>query len=186
MKFESGQNASIITHHGVTPMIHESAFLCEGVRIIGDVEIAENVSVWYNTVIRGDVHYIRIGKNTNIQDMSMLHVTNGKWPLNIGENVSVAHSVTLHGCTVRDGALIGIGAMVLDGAIIGEQALVAAGSVVREGFEVPPLTLVAGVPAKIIRELNEKDLERISGTPGHYIHYVEEYRKEYRGNMPAD
>ncbi len=179
MKFETGNNASIITHHGITPKIHPTAFLCEGVRIIGDVEIGENVSVWYNTVIRGDVHYIKIGDNSNIQDMCMLHVTNNVWPLIIEKNVSLAHSVSVHGCILREGCLIGIGAAVLDGAEVGEYALVGAGAVVREGFKVPPRTLVAGVPAKVVRELTEKEIERVSSTPNNYIKYVRQYRQEY-------
>jgi carbonic anhydrase/acetyltransferase-like protein (isoleucine patch superfamily) len=183
MKFENGNNASIITHHNITPKIHPSAFLCEGVRIIGDVEIGENVSVWYNSVIRGDVNYIRIGDNANIQDMCMLHVTNNVWPLIIEKNVSLAHSVSVHGCTLKEGCLIGIGAIVLDGATVGEYSLVGAGAVVREGFVVPPRTLVAGVPAKVVRELNEKEIERVSSTPYNYIKYVKQYRDEFQNNL---
>jgi carbonic anhydrase/acetyltransferase-like protein (isoleucine patch superfamily) len=183
MKFESGNNASIITHHGITPIIHPSVFAAEGVKIIGDVVIKENVSIWYNTVIRGDVNYIRIGENTNIQDLCMLHVTNKIWPLILEENVSVGHSVTLHGCILKPYCLIGIGAIVLDGAIVEEESLVAAGSVVREGFVVPKRTLVAGVPAKIIRNLTEDDLKRIKNTPSNYINYVNDYRKEYFENL---
>jgi carbonic anhydrase/acetyltransferase-like protein (isoleucine patch superfamily) len=176
MKFETGNSASVITHHGFTPKIHPSAFLCEGVRIIGDVEIGENVSIWFNTVIRGDVHFIRIGDNTNIQDLCMLHVTNKKFPLVIGKNVSLGHSVSVHGCTINDGSLIGIGAIVLDGAVIGEESLVAAGSLVKQNYIVPPRTMVAGSPARVIRELTEKDLSMIRGTPMNYINYVNDYR----------
>lgn len=177
MKNETGNNASIITFKGITPKIHPTAFLCEGVRIIGDVQIEENCSVWYNTVIRGDVHYIRIGKNSNIQDMCMLHVTNNKYALNIGENVSVAHSVTLHGCTLKDNCLIGIGAKVLDNSIVNSNTLVAAGAVVREGWEVPEGTLVAGVPAKVIRDLTDAEIRRVTETAPNYIKYASEYRK---------
>lgn len=179
MHYESGQNASLIAYKGKEPKIHPSAFLCEGVRIIGDVEIGENVSVWYNTVIRGDVHYIKIGDRSNIQDMSMLHVTNNVFPLIIGNDVSIAHSVSLHGCTLKDGCLIGIGAIVLDGAVVGEGSLIAAGTVVKEGFVVPPNVLVAGVPGKIIRELTEKERLRVSSTPGNYIKYSAIYKEEY-------
>ncbi len=179
MKFENGNNGSIITHHGVTPKIHHSAFIAEGVRIIGDVEISENVSIWYNTVIRGDVNYIKIGANTNVQDLSMLHVTNKKWPLILEDNVSVGHSVSLHGCILEPFCLVGIGAIVLDGATVGEQSLVAAGSLVREGYKVPPKTLVAGVPARVVRELTDEDLKRITNTPSNYIAYVADYRNEY-------
>lgn len=177
MHFETGQSGSIITYKGMTPKIHHSAFICEGVRIIGDVEIGEDVSIWYNTVIRGDVHYIRIGDRTNIQDMSMLHVTNDIFPLVIEEEVSVAHSVSLHGCTLKKGCLVGIGAMVLDGATVGEGALVAAGALVREGFEVPPYTLFAGLPGKVIRDLTPKEIARVSSTPGNYMKYAATYRE---------
>lgn len=183
MKFENGNNGSIITHHGITPKIHPSCFIAEGVKIIGEVEIDENVSIWYNTVIRGDVNYIKIGKNCNIQDLSMLHVTNQKWPLILEDNVSVGHSVSLHGAILKPFCLIGIGAIVLDGAIVNENSLVAAGALVREGFEVPSRTLVAGVPAKVIRELTDADIERIRSTPTNYINYVNEYRKEFENNI---
>lgn len=178
MHLESGNSGSIITYNGKTPIIHPSAFICEGVRIIGDVEIGENVSVWYNTVIRGDVHYIKIGSRSNIQDMSMLHVTNNIFPLIIEEEVSVAHSVSLHGCTLKKGCLVGIGAMVLDGATVGEGALVAAGALVREGFEVPPYTLFAGLPGKVLRDLTPKEIERVSSTPGNYMKYTDIYRSQ--------
>mgnify|MGYP000896887771 CR=1 FL=1 len=184
IKFESGNNASIITFKGITPKIHPTVFLCEGVRIIGDVEIEENTSVWYNTVIRGDVHYIKIGKDTNIQDMSMLHVTNQKYPLNIGNGVTIAHSVSLHGTTIKDNSLIGIGAIVLDGSVIGSYSLVAAGAVVREGFVVPDGCLVAGVPAKVIRKLTDSEMNRILETTVNYKSYVSEYRELFNQANP--
>lgn len=178
MKIETGNNASIISYRGITPKIHPSVFLCEGVRIIGDVEIGEDCSVWYNTVIRGDVHYIRIGSRTNIQDMSMLHVTNGRFPLNIGSGVLVAHSVTLHGCTLNDNCMIGIGANVLDGSVVESGSIVAAGSLIREGFLVPSGTLAAGVPAKIVRDLTGKEIEKIGRMVDNYVNYVKIYREQ--------
>lgn len=179
IRCETGNGASILAYKGIMPKIHPSAFLCEGVRIIGDVEIGEQVSVWYNTVIRGDVHYIKIGDRSNIQDLSMLHVTNGRYPLVIENDVSIAHSVSLHGATIKQFSLIGIGASVLDGAIVNPYCLIAAGAVVREGFEVPERSLVAGVPGKVIRELTDKEIERIVNTPPNYIKYAAEYRKQY-------
>lgn len=176
-KFETGQSGSIITYKGITPKIHPSVFICEGVRIIGDVEIGKDSSIWYNSVIRGDVHYIRIGEGVNIQDMSMLHVTNGKYALNIHDFASIGHSVNLHGCTLKSHCLIGIGATVLDNATIGENAFVAAGALVKENFVVPDNTLVAGVPAKIIRELKPDDIQRVRSTSSNYIKYVKEYRE---------
>lgn len=177
MHNETGNSGSIITFKGIAPRIHPSVFICEGVKIIGDVEIGEDCSIWFNTVIRGDVNYIRIGKGTNIQDLSMLHVTNQYYPLTIGDNVIVGHSVTLHGATIHNDCLIGIGALVLDGSEIRSNSIIAAGAVVKEGFIVPERTLVAGVPAKIIRELSEEDIQKIKTLSSHYKHYVEDYRK---------
>ena len=183
MQLESGNSASIITHKGITPELHPSVFTAHGVVIVGDVEIGEDSSVWFNSVIRGDVNYIRIGKRTNIQDMCMLHVTNNVWSLNIGDNVSVAHSVTLHGCTIHDYALIGIGARVLDGAIVNSDTIVAAGAVVLEGREIPPGTLAAGVPAKVIRELTDDEINRVRSTPNNYINYASVYKKEFEKHI---
>jgi carbonic anhydrase/acetyltransferase-like protein (isoleucine patch superfamily) len=178
MKYETGNNASIIGYKGIFPKIHPSVFLCEGVRIIGDVEIAEDCSIWYNTVIRGDVNYIKIGAKTNIQDMAMIHVTHDTCPTIIGENVSIAHLAMIHGCTLKDGCLIGIGAKVLDNAVVGEKALIGAGAVVREGFVVPPRVLVAGVPGKIIRDLTPEEIKRVTDTTPNYMKYVAQYRQD--------
>ncbi len=178
MRLETGQNGSIITYKGVTPNIHPSVFICEGVKIIGDVEISEDCSIWYNTVIRGDVNYIKIGKQTNIQDLCMLHVTHDTHPLIIGNNVSIGHSVKLHGATLNDNCLIGTGSTILDGSIINSYSLVAAGSVVKENFVVPEGTLAAGVPAQIIRELTSQELDRINETVRNYLNYVVQYRSQ--------
>ncbi len=177
MKLETGNNASIIAYKGIYPKIHPSVFLCEGVRIIGDVEIGEDSSIWYNTVIRGDVNKIRIGKRVNIQDSSMIHVTHDTCPTILEDNVSVGHLVALHGCTLKSGCLIGIGAKVLDNAVVGEEALVGAGTVVRENFVVPPRVLIAGVPGKIIRDLKPEEIKRVTDTTPNYMKYVAEYRR---------
>uniref|UniRef100_A0A832DFJ9 Gamma carbonic anhydrase family protein n=1 Tax=Ignavibacterium album TaxID=591197 RepID=A0A832DFJ9_9BACT len=155
------------------PSIHSSVFLAEGVKIIGDVEIGEDSSVWYNTVIRGDVHYVKIGKMTNIQDCSMLHVTNGKYPLNIGDKVTIGHAVKLHGCTLQNLCLIGIGAIVLDGAVVEEKSMVAAGSVVKPNFIVPSGKLVGGIPAKVIRDLTQEELDEFEKSALRYKKYTE-------------
>ncbi len=154
------------------PKMGVNVFLASGVKIIGDVTIGENTSVWYNTVIRGDVHYIRIGSLTNIQDCSMLHVTNGKFPLNIGDKVTIGHSVKLHGCTLKDLCLVGIGAIVLDGAIVEENSMVAAGSVVKPNFIVPSGKLVAGVPAKVVRNLTEDEVKEFENSALRYKKYT--------------
>lgn len=178
MKLENGQNGSIITYKGITPKIHPTVFITEGAKIIGDVEIGEDSSIWYNVVIRGDVHFIRIGKRTNVQDLSMLHVTHDYFPLTIGDNVTIGHSVALHGATINNNILIGIGAIVLDGSIINDNCLIAAGTLVREGVEIPSGVLYAGVPGKIIRDLRPEEIERISQNAQNYVNYVQEYRKQ--------
>ena len=155
------------------PDIHKTVFLASGVKIIGDVKIGENSSVWYNSVIRGDVHYIRIGEMTNIQDCSMLHVTNGRYPLNIGSKVTVGHSVKLHGCTLQDLCLLGIGSIVLDGAVIETQSMVAAGAVVKPNFIVPSGKLVAGIPAKIVRDLTDEEINDFENSALRYKKYTE-------------
>ena len=154
------------------PKLGKNVFLASGVKVIGDVEIGDDSSIWYNSVVRGDVHYIKIGKGTNIQDLSMLHVTNGKFPLNIGDNVTIGHSVTLHGCTLMNLCLIGMGAIVLDGATIEENSMVAAGAVVRQDFIVPSGKLVAGVPAKIIRDLTQDEINEFKRSSERYKEYT--------------
>ncbi len=155
------------------PEIHPTVFLASGVKIVGDVKIGANSSVWYNTVIRGDVHYVKIGEMTNIQDCSMLHVTNGKYPLDIGNKVTIGHSVKLHGCTLKDLCFIGIGAIVLDGAIVETNSMVAAGAVVKPNFIVPSGKLVAGVPAKIVRDLTEEEINDFENSAIRYKKYSE-------------
>lgn len=157
---------------GTFPKIGENVFIASGAKIIGDVEIGNDSSIWYNVVVRGDVNYIRIGEMTNIQDSSMLHVTNQTHPLIIGSQVTVGHSVTLHGCTLKDLCLIGMGAVVLDGAIIEEKSFVAAGSVVTPNFVAPSGYLVGGVPAKVIRKLNEKEMNEFEASALRYKKYT--------------
>lgn len=168
-----GNELKLFPYKNSFPKIHETVFLASGSKIVGDVEIGENSSVWYNTVIRGDVHYVKIGYMTNIQDCSMLHVTNGKFPLNIGNKVTIGHSVKLHGCTLQDLCLIGIGAIILDGAVVEQNSMVAAGSVVKPNFIVPSGKLVAGVPAKIIRNLTTEEIEEFEKSAVRYKDYTQ-------------
>jgi carbonic anhydrase/acetyltransferase-like protein (isoleucine patch superfamily) len=154
------------------PQLGENVFLAAGVKVIGNVEIGNNTSIWYNSVIRGDVHYIKIGHSTNVQDCSMLHVTNGKFPLNIGNEVTIGHSVTLHGCTLNDLCLVGIGAIILDGAVVESNSMVAAGALVKQNFVVPGGKLVAGVPAKVIRNLTEAEIQDFKASAKRYIEYT--------------
>ncbi|GAB4133407.1 MAG: gamma carbonic anhydrase family protein [Ignavibacteriales bacterium] len=162
----------ILPYNKITPKISDSVFVADGAIVIGDVEIGKQSSVWYNCVIRGDVNYIRIGEFTNIQDLSMLHVTNKLFPLKIGNRVTIGHSVKLHGCTIEDLALIGIGAVVLDGAVIKSNSIVAAGSVVKPGFVVPEKVLVAGVPAKIVRQLTQDEIDDLYASSERYVEYT--------------
>jgi len=172
----------IFPYQGVYPRIGENVFLASGVRIIGNVEIGKDSSVWYNSVVRGDVHYIKIGESTNIQDCSMLHVTNGKFPLNIGNKVTIGHSVSLHGCTLQDLCLIGIGAILLDGAVVESNSMVAAGALVKQNFVVPAGKLVAGVPAKVIRDLTKNEIKDIEAGSARYVEYARITLKSLKEN----
>lgn len=155
------------------PDLHPSVFLASGVKIVGDVKIGANSSVWYNSVVRGDVHYVKIGEMTNIQDCSMLHVTNERYPLNIGNKVTIGHSVKLHGCTLQDLCLIGIGSIVLDGAVVETNSMVAAGAVVKPNFIVPSGKLVAGVPARVVRDLTDDEIKDFEKSALRYKKYTE-------------
>lgn len=166
----------ILPYADRTPVLHESVYLAHGAVILGDVEIGEDSSVWFNCVLRGDVHEIRVGRRTNIQDLTMCHVTYNKHALHIGNDVTIGHSAMLHGCTIEDAVLIGMQATVLDGARVRRHSMVAAGAVVREGFEVPEGTLVAGVPAKVVRELTEAEHAKLYQSAQNYIDYVASYR----------
>lgn len=154
------------------PKIGKNVFLAAGSKLVGDIVVGDYSNIWYNVVARGDVNYIKIGEMTNIQDNSMLHVTGGTAPLNIGSRVTVGHQVTLHGCTLEDLCLIGMGAVVLDKAVIEKNSLVAAGSVVKEGFTVPSGTLVAGVPAKVRRELTQEEIGYFDISAKKYVEHA--------------
>ena len=171
----------IIPYQNIKPKIHESVLIAEGAYIIGDVEIGKDSSIWYNTVIRGDVNYIRIGERTNIQDLTMVHVTYKKYPTFIGNDISIGHSAVIHGCTIKDFVVVGMGAKILDDALINSNSFIAAGSVVKEKFVVPEGTLVAGVPAKIVRDLRLDEVEKIKQNAKNYLFYVEQYKKFNKG-----
>jgi len=165
-----------IAYRGIAPRLHASVFVAEGAKVIGDVEIGEDSSVWFNAVVRGDVNTVRIGARTNIQDNAVLHVTGGTGPLNIGSDVTIGHSAVVHGCRLENACLIGMGAVILDGAKIGREALVAAGSLVLEGFEVPEGMLAAGVPAKVKRALTGDERRSLRESALHYVQYANAYR----------
>ncbi|MDF2924405.1 MAG: acetyltransferase [Paenibacillaceae bacterium] len=163
-----------LPYNGILPQVHSTAFIAEGVKLIGQVEIQEESSVWFNSVLRGDLAPIMIGRRSNLQDGVIGHVNEGE-PLIVGDEVSVGHGAIIHGCRIGNGTLIGMGAIVLNGAEIGEYALVGAGSLVTENKKIPPFTLVLGSPAKVVRELTEADLERMRRTAGSYVLRGREY-----------
>jgi carbonic anhydrase/acetyltransferase-like protein (isoleucine patch superfamily) len=169
---------TILPYRGKTPKIHETVFLAGGAYVIGDVIIGADSSIWFNTVVRGDVCPIRIGERTSIQDNATLHVTHDTGPLEIGSHVTIGHGAILHACTVQDNALIGMGSTLLDGCVVESWAIVAAGSVVRQGFRVPSGMLVAGVPARVMRPITERERETIIESPANYVRYVAHYRDE--------
>jgi len=151
-----------------SPQLGEGAWIADSAQVIGDVELGPDASVWFGAVVRGDTETIRIGRNTNIQDLSVLHADLGK-PLSIGDNVTVGHQVMLHGCTIGDNSLIGIQSVVLNGAKIGRNCIVGAGSVVTEGKEFPDNSLILGAPAKVVRTLDEVAAKRNAEGAGHYV-----------------
>jgi len=167
--------AMIRTFQGVTPTIPDSCFVEDTGIVIGDVVMGEDCSVWFHAVIRGDVNYIRIGRRTNVQDLCMLHVTHDTHPLIIGEEVTIGHSVVLHGCTVKDRVLVGMGSIIMDGAVIGENSVVGAGSLVTEGTIVPPRSVVHGSPAKVKRPVSDQELAWIKQSASNYIRYASQY-----------
>ena len=166
----------IQNYMGKTPRLHESVFIAEGAQIIGEVEIGRDSSIWFNAVVRGDVNSIEIGERTNVQDNSVIHVTHKKYPTFVASNVTIGHAAIIHGCRVGEYCLIGMGAILLDDCRIGDRCLVAAGSLVREGFVVPPKSLVAGVPARVIRDLKPEEMKRIEDSAQNYVDYVANYR----------
>lgn len=151
-------DARILPFLGRMPRIASDAWVAPGASVIGDVELGAGSSIWYACVLRGDVHQIRIGARSNVQDGAVLHVTRDRYSTEIGQEVTIGHRAVVHGCQVGDGALIGIGAIVLDGARVGEGALVGAGAVVVPGAEIPPRTLVVGTPARPVRLLSDEEL----------------------------
>lgn len=166
----------------MVPKIHPTAFIQESAQVIGDVEIGDHSSIWFHTVVRGDVHYIRIGDYTNIQDLSVVHVTQGTHPAVIGSYVTVGHNVVIHGCTIGDYCLLGMGSIILDGAEIGPNCVIAAGSLVPPGFQSEPGTLIMGHPAKTVRPLREKEKQMIAVGWEHYRDLAKEYQEEIGSN----
>ncbi|CAD2074317.1 Carnitine operon protein CaiE [Jeotgalicoccus aerolatus] len=165
----------IIDYKNHTPKISDSAFIAPNATVIGDVEIGEHSSVLFGSVVRGDIAPVRIGNYTNVQDLSVLHQTPGL-PLTLEDNVTIGHKVTLHSCTVKKGALVGMDSIVLDEAVIGENSFIGAGSLVTGGTVIPPNTLAFGRPAKVVRELTEEDLEEMKRINETYVGHIPNYK----------
>ncbi len=161
---------------GVAPRVAASAWVADNAQVMGDVEIGENASVWFGTTVRGDTDTITIGAGSNIQDGSVLHADDGV-PLVVGVNVTVGHQVMLHGCTIGDGSLIGIGAIVLNGAKIGKHCLVGAGALVTEGKEFPDGSMILGSPARVVKTLSPEQIEGLRQSALHYQQNAERFRK---------
>lgn len=160
---------------GQTPKLHESVVVFSNTAIIGDVEIDEESSIWFGTVLRGDVNYIRIGKRTNIQDNSVVHVTTGGSPTIIGDDVTVGHSAVIHACNIKNRSLIGMGAIIMDDVTIGSDSIVAAGSVVPPGKSFPDGSLIKGSPAKVARPLTEDEIVGLQRSATHYVALSKKY-----------
>lgn len=171
----------VLPWRGIWPTIHPSAFVAPQTTITGDVVIGEESSIWFGTVIRGDVMPIRIGRRTNIQDLSLIHATYGKFETHIGDEVTAGHRVTLHGCRIGDRCLLGMGCIILDGAKIGDDVMVAAGSLIPPGLEVQSGVLVMGSPAKIKRPLTEEERAFLKQAAQSYVEYSREYINTLQG-----
>jgi len=169
---------------GILPTIGAKTWIAPSADVIGDVSCAKDCSIWFGCVIRGDVHYIKIGNRVNIQDLSMIHVTHYKKadksdgnPTIIGDDVTIGHRVMLHGCTIESACLIGMSATILDGAIIGKESIVGAGALVTKGKVFPPRSLIMGTPAKVVRELNEEEVAELYASASRYVKFKEDYQE---------
>jgi gamma-carbonic anhydrase len=163
---------------GVQPQIPDSAYVDPSAQIIGDVQLGEQSSVWCNAVLRGDMYYIRVGNRSNIQDNCVVHTRTGEKPTILEDEVTVGHSVTMHGCYVERGALVGIGSIVLDDARVGAQSLIAAGSLISPGTIIPPRSLVMGVPGRVKRPLTDEEVAGLDGFWMNYVKFTKMYLQE--------
>lgn len=172
----------ILEYQGYLPKLADGAWVAPGATVIGDVEIGKDSSIWFGSVVRGDVHKIRIGDRTNIQDLSMVHVTHYKMadksdghPTIIGNDVTIGHRVMLHGCTIEDACLIGMSATILDGAVIGKESIVGAGALVTMNKIFPPRSLILGSPAKVVRELTDEEVSELYASAKRYVKFKANY-----------
>ena len=158
-----------------SPVIPNSCYISQTVDIIGDVTLGEDVNIWFGTVIRGDMNYIKIGQRTNIQDNSTIHVTTQTAPTIIGENVTIGHNAIIHGCKINDNCLIGMGSIIMDNAQIGEGSIIGAGSVITENTIIPPMSLCLGIPGKIIRKVTKNEFNEILARAEYYVQFSKKY-----------
>ena len=182
MTNKQSPKAILLPCKGASPTVNPSAWIAPGATVIGDTEIGEESSVWFGCVVRGDVHRIRIGDRTNIQDLSMIHVTHWKnpdmsdgHPTLIGNDVTIGHRVMLHGCTIEDACLIGMSATILDGAVIGRESIVGAGALVTGGKVFPPRSLILGSPARAVRTLSDEEVAELYASAKRYVGFMREY-----------
>ncbi len=168
-------------HH---PEISDDAFVAPSADVIGQVSLAAEASLWFGTVVRGDMHYVRIGRRTNIQDNCTVHVTTDLYPVILGEEVTVGHGAIVHGCVIADRCLIGMGAVVMDGVEVGEGSLIAGGAVVVPGTNIPPRSLYAGVPAKLRRETTAEEFDDIVAHAELYVQYARRYLAQLSAGVP--
>jgi gamma-carbonic anhydrase len=162
-------------YRGAKPTVHETAFVDTTAQLIGDVVVGEESSVWMNVVVRGDVHHVRIGRRTNLQDGTIVHVMRGTHPTVIGDAVTIGHGVIVHGCTIQDRCLIGMGAILLNGAVIGEESIVAAGTLVPEDMAIPARSLVMGSPGRVRRTLSADEVASLGDYAARYVAYRLDY-----------
>jgi len=172
----------LFSYKGLLPSIGKDCFIAPTASVVGDVEIGDDCSIWFGAVVRGDVHFIKIGNRTNIQDLSMVHVTHFKgddkttgYPTIIGDDVTIGHKVMLHGCTIEDRVLIGMSATILDGAIIGSDSIVGAGSLVTKNKKFPPRSLIMGSPAKVVRPLSDDEVMELKQSALRYVEFKNSY-----------
>ncbi|MFN7685410.1 MAG: gamma carbonic anhydrase family protein [Oligoflexia bacterium] len=166
---------AILPHHGRTPLISADVFIAPSADVIGEVTIGAQSSVWFQVVIRGDVHTIQIGERTNIQDHSCLHVTRKRSPLKVGSDCTIGHRVTLHGCTIQDRVLVGMGAIIMDDAVIEDDCIIAAGALVTQNTRIPAGSLAMGSPARVVRPLKKEELEFLRASAQNYVNDAAQY-----------
>jgi len=177
--------STIIPYKGMTPEIDESTWIAPGAVVVGDVQIGKDCSIWFGSVIRGDVHRIHIGDRTSVQDLSMIHVTHYKKPDKsdgsptiVGSDVTIGHRVMLHGCTIEDACLIGMSATILDDAVIGKESIVGAGALVTKGKVFPPRSLILGSPAKAVRSLTDDEVAELYASARRYVEFAKPYKEQ--------